>query len=222
MSRKFATILILGMGCALVLASASFSPVIAQQNEAIAQKRKSGDIQRIEYGVPHTSTVPANLGQSVKLYLREVFQDTNDRDDVGSPRGGAEVVLFVHGGTVSSVPDYDLQFKDYSWAEFLVRAGFDVFMMDQTGYGFSPRPMMNDPCNTNPALQNLLVPNPLDAPCPPSYPFQLTTSQSDRDEINTVVDFIRALRGVERVNLVGWSAGGPRIGGFAFQHPDKV
>jgi pimeloyl-ACP methyl ester carboxylesterase len=221
MPRKYAPLLLLSVGFALVLASTPFSPVVAQRNEAIPQKTKSGDIRRIEYGVPHTSTVPANLGQSVKLYLREVFEDRNN-DDLDLPRRGAPVVLFVHGGTVSSVPDYDLQFEDYSWAEFLARAGFDVFMMDHTGYGFSPRPMMSDPCNTNPAQQNLLVPNPLAAPCPPSYPFQLTTSQSDWDEINTVVDFIRAVRGVERVNLVGWSAGGPRIGGFAFQHPEKV
>ena len=30
------------------------------------------------------------------------------------------------------------------------------------------------------------------------------------------------MRGVEKVSLVGWSAGGPRTGGFSARHPDKV
>ena len=29
-------------------------------------------------------------------------------------------------------------------------------------------------------------------------------------------------RGVAKVNLVGWSLGGPRAGGYAAQHPEKV
>src|SRR4029077_2239353 len=37
-----------------------------------------------------------------------------------------------------------------------------------------------------------------------------------------VVDRIRALRHVEKVSLLGWSQGGPRSGGYAAQHPDKV
>jgi pimeloyl-ACP methyl ester carboxylesterase len=36
------------------------------------------------------------------------------------------------------------------------------------------------------------------------------------------VDYIRALRRVEQVNLVGWSLGGPRAGGYAAQHPEKI
>jgi pimeloyl-ACP methyl ester carboxylesterase len=33
---------------------------------------------------------------------------------------------------------------------------------------------------------------------------------------------VRALRHVDNVSLVAWSLGGPRAGGFAGQHPDKV
>jgi pimeloyl-ACP methyl ester carboxylesterase len=217
MSRKVAIIFAIVSGFVLALASVSFSP-------AKADERDGGDIARIDYGVPHISTVPANLGERVKLFVREVVSGNGKHDhaDDDGPVADSKVVLFVHGGSVSSVPDYDLQFKNYSWAEFLVKAGFDVFMMDQTGYGFSPRPKMIEPCNTNPAQQALLIPNPLHASCLPSYHFGLTTTQSDADEINTVVDFIRALRGVDRVNLVGWSGGGPRIGVFAAQHPQKV
>ena len=50
----------------------------------------------------------------------------------------------------------------------------------------------------------------------------MTTIASDWDDIDAVVDYIRKLRGVERVSLVGWSLGGPRAGGYAAQPPDKV
>jgi hypothetical protein len=94
----------------------------------------------------------------------------------------------IHGATVSVVPGFDLQFENYSWMDYLASAGFDVFAMDHTGYGLSPRPMMDNPCNNSPSEQQLyLVPNPLAHPCSPAYPFQLTTIQSDWDEIDTVV-----------------------------------
>jgi pimeloyl-ACP methyl ester carboxylesterase len=66
------------------------------------------------------------------------------------------------------------------------------------------------------------VPHVLEAPHAPRYPFTLVSSQTEWDEIETVVDFIRELRGVDRVNLVGWSTGAPRAGGYAALHPDKV
>lgn len=178
-------------------------------------------ILSIDHFVPHISTVPANEDEQVELFVRErVLAGLNRSGRSISATG--KVVLFVHGGSIPSVPDFDLPFPGYNWAEFLAQAGFDVFMMDVTGYGLSPRPTMDDPCNANPAQQAILIPNPLDAPCDPSYPFRLTNSQSEWDEIDTVVDFIRGFRGVDRVSLIGWSAGGPRIGGYASRFPEKV
>ena len=176
----------------------------------------------IERFVPHTSTVPANEGQRVGLYLREkASAEAMARFEAGAAPEG-RVVLFVHGGSVSSVPDYDLDYQDYSWMGHLAEAGFDTFAMDHTGYGRSPRPKMDDACNMSEADQAIVTPHPLAAPCEPSYPFGSTTVQSDWDEIDTVVDYIRELRGVERVSLVGWSAGGRRTGGYAARHPEKV
>ena len=174
----------------------------------------------VERFVPHTSTVPANAGARVGIYLREkATAAAAARFALGESPAG-RVVLFVHGGSVSSIPDYDLDYKDYSWMRYLAEAGFDTFAMDQSGYGRSPRPMMDDPCNMSESDQALATPHA--EPCEPSYPYGSTTVQSDWDEIDTVVDYIRELRGVERVSLLGWSAGGRRTGGYAARHPEKV
>lgn len=172
-----------------------------------------------DHFVPHVSTVPANAGEEVQLHLRERARPGVN----GRARHAPDpVVLFVPGAATPSVPAYDLAFEDYSWMAHLARSGFDVFAIDLTGYGHSPRPMMDDPCNANPAQQAILVPNPLAAPCPPNYPFRLVTKDSEQDELDAAVEYVRALRGVERVSLVGWSLGGHRVGLYAAQHPDKV
>ena len=50
----------------------------------------------------------------------------------------------------------------------------------------------------------------------------MTTIASDWHDIGAVVDYVRALRRVDKVSLLAWSLGGPRAGGFAAQHPEKV
>ena len=112
---------------------------------------------------------------------------------------------------------------DYSWMAYLANAGFDVFAMDTTGYGRSTRPAaMNDPCNLAKDRQGAFVPSLIPAPCAPSYPHALTTIASDWNDIDGVVNYIRALRHVDKVSLLAWSLGGPRAGGYAAQHPEKV
>jgi pimeloyl-ACP methyl ester carboxylesterase len=148
-------------------------------------------------------------GQTALLYVREVTR----------ARPGKDVVLFVHGAGTPAEVAFDVPYRDYSWMEFLARAGYSVFSMDMTGYGRSTRPTaMNDPCNLAPAQQQLV----LRTACPPSYARQMTTVESDWQDIGAVVDYLRALRGVEKVSLIGWSLGGPRAGGYAARHPDKV
>ena len=106
---------------------------------------------------------------------------------------------------------------------YLAKAGFDVFSMDMTGYGRSTRPQpMNDPCNFPKEQQAQFVPSLIPSPCAPSYPTPLTTMSSDWKDLDAAVDYLRALRRIEKVSLVGWSQGGPRTGGYAAQNPSKI
>ena len=169
--------------------------------------------------VAHVSTVPANQGRTVGLFLRERALASTL---AAAPDRKPHVVLMVHGGFGPSIVAYDLQYRDYSFMAVLARAGFDVFTMSFTGYGPSPRPLMDDPCNVDAEFQPLLVPHVLKELAPPRYPFKLVSSRTEWDELETVIRHLRALRGVDRVSLVGWSTGAPRAGGFAALHPDEV
>ncbi|MCX4984149.1 alpha/beta fold hydrolase [Streptomyces sp. NBC_00572] len=168
-----------------------------------------------DHKVTHKSTVPANKDEVVKLFVRE-----RNGTPPGQPR---RPVLMLHGRSVPVLAGFDLPYKTYNWAETLAKAGYDVFMMDLQGSGLSPRPKMDDPRNVNPAQQNLLTPRPPGfTPGPPNYPFQLTNSNSDRDELNTVVDFIRDECEVEKVAFIGWSAAAFTMGPYAVKNPAKV
>jgi len=174
----------------------------------------------LDHYVRVRSKVPAMAGQTAQIYVREVARASA----VLRPGTVAErVVLFVHGAGTPAEVAFDVQYTDYSWMAYLARAGFDVFAMDMTGYGRSTRPLaMNDPCNLSRDQQALFVPALLAAPCPPTYANNMTTIESDWDDIGAVVDHLRSLRHVERVSLIGWSLGGPRAGGYAARNPEKV
>lgn len=188
-----------------------------------AQTTPEGDAERIlsvDHYVMHVSTVPSIESDRVPLYVRE-------RARAGSllraPNLEDRVVLFVHGAGTPAEVAFDVPYEDYSWMEYLARAGFDVFSMDTTGYGRSYRPpLMNDPCNFSEAQQAQLIGQLIEEACEASQPGAGTTIQSDWDDIDAVVDYIRELRHVASVSLVGWSLGGPRTGGYVAAHPDKV
>ena len=187
------------------------------QHEDVVQSQAKGAValETTDYLVPHVSTVHANAGKRVSLFVREKVQSRKI--------GKAPVVVMIAGQTVSALPAFDVQFENYSWMEYLANAGFDVFTLDLTGYGLSPRPMMENACNAAAADQRgLLVPKTLAQTCTAAYPFRLSTSQSDWDEIDTVVDYVRQRRGVDKVHVIGWSLGGTRAGGYAARFPAKV
>jgi len=186
---------------------------------AAAQPTAGEDSQHIltvDHYVPNRSTVPAIQGQTVQIYVRERVKPATIQR--GAPRDD-RVVLFVHGAGTPAEVAFDVPYADYSWMAFLADAGFDVFSMDMTGYGRSTRPnLMNDVCNLSAEQQTALG----RTPCQTAHEAQLTTIASDWNDLDAVVEYVRKLRDVPRVSLVGWSLGGPRAGGYASRNPDKV
>jgi pimeloyl-ACP methyl ester carboxylesterase len=169
--------------------------------------------QTRDHMVTVTSGVPVIAGKKSKLYLRE-----RALPEVMRKGAGDKVVLFVHGAGTPAEVSFDVPYQDYSWMGYLAKAGYDVFSVDMTGYGRSARPApMNDKCNLSPEQQKTFGAN-----CPQSYPGALTNIDSDWNDISAAVNFIRKLRHVKKLNLVAWSQGGPRAGGWTANHPDQV
>jgi len=132
----------------------------------------------------------------VKLFVRNKFAEPRIKVTNNN------VVLFIHGATFPSTPDFDLQFQDYSWADWMVNHGYIVYMFDKRNYGFSSREKaMDEPAKNN-------------RPVTRSY-------QAIRD-INSVVDFIRKKEGVEKINLIGWSWGATTAGFYTSLDSEKV
>lgn len=180
----------------------------------------SGRLLTIDHFVRVTSAVPSIAGQRAELYVRE-------RVKAGvALRGGVDadrVVLFVHGAGTPAEVAFDVPYQDYSWMAYLAEGGFDVFSVDMSGYGRSVRPPAeNDPCNLAASAQKAWIPSLIPAPCAPTVQGALTTIASDWTDVGAAVEYVRALRHVERVDMVAWSLGGPRAGGYAAQHPDQV
>ena len=204
----------------VLAAGAALSGLIVTSSPRTVSGDDAERVLAIDHYVRVQSSVPSIQGQLSQIYVRE-------RTKAGTVLRGAappdRVAVFVHGaGTPGSVA-FDVPYPDYSWMAYLAEAGFDTFALDFTGYGRSTRPpAMNDPCNLSSEQQAGFIPGLLSAPCAPTYPHQLTTIASDWDDLGAVVDYVGRLRGVERVSLVAWSLGGPRAGGFAARHPEKI
>ena len=181
---------------------------------------EAAQILTIDHFVETKATAPAIEGQPSVLYVRE-------RRLAGPlPKAtvlAGKVVLFVHGAGTPAEVAFDVPYQDFSWMAFLARAGFDVFSVDMTGYGRSTRPaQMNDPCNLARDAQAQFVGSVIPAPCEPTFTKPTATLASDWDDVGAAVDYVRGLRHVEKIDLIGWSMGGPRAGGYAANHPDNV
>lgn len=179
-----------------------------------------------DHKVKHPSTLPANFGDEIELFVREY----NTAGSGGTPKP----VLMLHGRSVPALPGFDLvrpaqggsphPDTSLSWAQMLAGKGYDVYLMDLQGSGLSPRPKMDDPCNANPAQRGLLETHPGTAKCGPgaNYAAQLGNSKSEWDELTTVVKFIRERCNNEKVAFVGWSAASFVMGPYALQKPGDV
>ncbi|MES2605892.1 MAG: alpha/beta fold hydrolase [Pseudomonadota bacterium] len=177
---------------------------------AAAQAQPAATLQRNEHQVSATSTAPGMNGAEASLYVREVSAATPTE---------AVPVLFVHGAGTPAEVAFDVPVAGYSWMAYLAERGFATYATDMTGYGRSTRPsQMADRCNLSEEQQK----QEFGDACAATFASALTTMASDWNDIDAVVDYLRAKHGVDKVNLVGWSQGGPRTAGYASVHPDKV
>lgn len=170
------------------------------------------DILSRDHFVSHISTVPAIAGQPVQIFVRE-------RSPADKPAVGYPPIILVHGGFWPGSLAFDTPLAGYSLMESLAQAGFTTFAPDMIGYGRSTRPMMDDPANLSATHKALLG---VDPAAKSSYPFQVVNAGSERDDLNAVVDFVRAHTGADKVFLFGWSGGGFRTGTYTALHPEKV
>jgi len=112
------------------------------------------------------------------------------------------IVLFVHGATYPSETGFDIALDGLSWMDFVAKQGWDVYITDLRGYGRSTRPPeMDQPPDKNPPIVN--------------------TDVAIKD-VSTVVDYILKRRGVERINLLGWSWGTTIMGAYTAKNNAKV
>jgi pimeloyl-ACP methyl ester carboxylesterase len=142
-----------------------------------------------------TFMIPA-LDPGIELHMR-------NKHAAGVERYGSDrIVLFVHGATFPSETGFDIDLPGGSWLDFVVRRGFDAYALDIRGYGRSTRP---------PAMQQ---------PPEANTPFA-DTREAVRD-VSAAVDFILKRRGVERLDLIGWSWGTTLMAGYAAENAGKV
>ncbi|GAC1451468.1 MAG: hypothetical protein PVSMB6_00970 [Steroidobacteraceae bacterium] len=149
-------------------------------------------------GTPEVARLNAGIVAGKEHYvlrdgLRIYLWEKHAAGSTQTAPGNSRVLLLVHGSTWSGRPDFDLQIRDYSLMDFLARAGFDVWAIDIHGYGHSDK--------TDKDWSDV------------------HTAAAD---VGAAVDYITRLRGVEKIDLLGWSMGTLRAGLYAMEHPDKV
>ena len=132
----------------------------------------------------------------IELYVR------NKRPQSLSTFTRENVVLFVHGATYPADTSFDLKLEGLSWMDYIAARGYDTYLVNVRGFGRSTRPPeMDRPAGDNPPL--------------------VRTGTAARD-VGAAVEFIRKRRGVEKINLIGWSWGTRIMPTYVVRNNDKV
>jgi len=134
-------------------------------------------------------------GDGVQIYVR------NKRPDGVQAFKSDRIAILMHGATYPGTA-FDLALAGKSWMDYMAGRGFDVYAIDLPGYGRSTRPAA------------------MDAPADQNPPFMRTEEASKA--LGAVVDFVRQRRGVDKVNLVGWSWGTTITAAYTADNQGKV
>ena len=174
-------------------------------------------MRRLFYAVPAlvglaVVSLPAAAQTSTKIVMEEFMVPASDagielyvrnkRPEGMAQFSADKTVVYVHGATYPSETAFDLQLDRLSWMDQIASRGFDVYLLDLRGYGRSTRPKeMSEPADRNEPI--------------------VTTDVARRD-VGAVVDHILQKRGIQKVNLIGWSWGTSIMASYAAENPGKV
>lgn len=142
------------------------------------------------------SSISAADGKPLKLYVREKRLKDIDLKEF---QNTGKVVLLLHGTPVPGHIVFDLQIPGtsgltYSLMDYLAEHKFDVFTVDYQNHGRSDK----HECGL------------------------CVTTQVVVNDIDAVVDYIRGLRGIKQVHLLGFSWGTQTGGLYTTQRPHRV
>ena len=131
----------------------------------------------------------------------ELFVRNKHLSDMPAPSPD-RTLLFVHGATYPAETAFDLPIEGASMMDLFARAGFDVFLVDVRGYGRSTRPAaMDQPPEANPPVAG---------------------SEEAGADLGSAVDYVLKLRGLAKLDLMGWSWGTSIAGRYTTTHNDQI
>ncbi len=102
-------------------------------------------------------------------------------------------ILLTHGVTYSS-HEFDINYKDYSFARFLARNGYNVWKLDIAGFGRSGK------------VKDGYMPD----------------SDYAAADINEAVNKIVKISGQKKIDILGWSWGTVTAGRYASKHSEHL
>jgi pimeloyl-ACP methyl ester carboxylesterase len=142
------------------------------------------------------STMIPSGDDGIELYLR------NKRPASMTTFSANRILLYVHGATYPSETAFDLPIEGASMMDLIAARGYDVHLVDIRGYGRSTRPP--------------------EMGMPPETSKPVVSTEVAVHDFGTAVDHILKRRGVDKINLMGWSWGTAIAGTYTSEHNDKV
>ncbi|HEX7662341.1 MAG TPA: alpha/beta hydrolase [Pseudonocardiaceae bacterium] len=129
-----------------------------------------------------------------QLYLRHKYLTSQKTVDDN------HVVLFLEPFSVPTAMAFDV--PGMSWMEPYAEEGYDTWALDFRGFGKSTRPAeMNEPATQNKPVIHV---------------------QDSVEDLATAVDYIKKTRGVDKIDIVGWSYGSVVAADYAGLNPNNV
>jgi len=115
---------------------------------------------------------------------------------VGNPDHTKRSIVFVHGSSMASQPTFDLQVEGRPYSSvmnYFALNGFDTWCVDMEGYGRSDK-QRNDHFNIS----------------------------NGADDLKSAIDYIKATRDIDQVDIYGISSGALRAALFSQRNPQDV